>query len=184
MRFTRCLPVAALLLLQLSHADIRECMCDVAVPASLEARECALCKETEKQPADVQFFYLRDTSPTKQHRWLTLPRFHGNHPQLLDEMTPEQRAAYWDAAMTKARELWPENNWGVALNGTIKRTQCHIHIHIGKLIPDYENDQFVVIDKPSEIPLPTSGNGVWVHPAGTRYHAHTDEPAGELKLER
>ena len=33
------------------------------------------------------------------------------------------------------------------------------------------------------IPLPDNGNGVWVHPAGQRYHAHVNEPAGELKLE-
>jgi diadenosine tetraphosphate (Ap4A) HIT family hydrolase len=178
------LPAVVLLLLPLSHADIRTCACDIAIPETLEARECGLCKEAERQPADVRFFFLRDISPTKQHRWLAMPRFHGNHPQLLTEMTPEQRSAYWTAAIGKARELWGEQDWGVALNSTVKRTQCHIHLHIGKLLPDFENDKFVAIDGPSEIPLPKDGDGVWIHPAGNRLHAHTEEPAGELKLER
>jgi CDP-diacylglycerol pyrophosphatase len=184
MRIPRTLPAIALLLLPMSRADIRECLCDIAVPATLEARECGLCKEAERQPADVQYFFLRDTNPTKPHRWLALPRFHGSHPQQLFEMTPEQRAGYWAAAMAKAGETWGDQGWGVALNSTIKRTQCHIHIHIGKLLPDYEDDHFVVVEKASDIPLPEPGNGVWVHPVGSHFHAHVNEPAGELKLER
>src|SRR6266567_35619 len=157
MRIQRSLPAIALLLLPLSRADVRGCLCDVAVPATLEARDCGLCKEVEKQPADIPYFFLRDTNPTKQHRWLALPRFHGGHPQLMSDMTSEQRAGYWAAAISKAREVWGDQGWGVALNGTEKRTQCHIHIHIGKLLPDYENDKFVVVDKPSEIPAPKDG---------------------------
>jgi hypothetical protein len=142
-----------------------------------------LCKEAEKQPAGVPYFFLRDNSPTKPNRWLLLPRVHGSHPELLLDMTPEQRTGYWRAAIAKARETWGED-WGIALNSTEKRSQCHIHVHIGKLLPDQENDRFVVVDGPEAIPVPRDGEGVWVHPAGTRYHAHTDEPAGELKLQR
>jgi hypothetical protein len=184
MRIPRSLPALALLLLPLSRADVRGCLCDVAVPATMEARDCGLCREAEKQPADVQYFFLRDTNPNKPHRWLALPRFHGGHPEVLTDMTPEQRTGYWEAAIAKARETWGDQGWGVALNGTEKRTQCHIHIHIGKLLPDSENDKFVVIDQPAEIPVPKAGDGVWVHPVGTRFHAHIEEPAGELKLER
>jgi hypothetical protein len=183
MRHYRIWAVAALWLMPITHADIRGCLCDIAQPATLEARDCALCKEVERQPADIQFFYLKDTNPTKPNRWLTLPRFHGNHPQQLQEMTPEQRTGYWKAAIDKARELWGED-WGIALNGTEKRTQCHIHIHIGKLLPGSEDDKFVIVDGPEGIPLPEPGNGVWVHPVGKRYHAHVNEPAGELKLQR
>jgi diadenosine tetraphosphate (Ap4A) HIT family hydrolase len=184
MRIPRCFPAIALLLLPVSRADIRECLCDISVPATLDARDCGLCREAEKQPADVRYFFLRDTNPTKPHRWLALPRFHGNHPQQLTEMTPEQRTEYWSAAIAKAREVWGDEGWGVALNSTVKRTQCHIHMHIGKLLPDYENDKFVVVDGAADIPLPKDGDGVWIHPVGNRLHAHIEEPAGELKLER
>jgi diadenosine tetraphosphate (Ap4A) HIT family hydrolase len=184
MRFLRSLPALALLLLPLSRADVRSCLCDVAVPATLEAHECGLCKEAEKQPANVQYFFLRDANPTKPHRWLVLPRFHGNHPQQLSEMTPEQRTGYWTAAIAKAREVWGDQPWGVALNSTAKRSQCHVHMHIGKLLPDAENDRFVVVYSPAEIPVPKDGDGVWIHAVDGRLHVHTEEPNGELKLER
>jgi CDP-diacylglycerol pyrophosphatase len=183
MRWYRILVLAGAALLPLSRADVRNCQCDIAQPETLEAKECALCKEVEKYPPDVPFLFVRDTSPTKPNRWLALPRFHGNHPQQLLEMTPEQRTGYWRAAIGKAREVWGED-WGIALNSTEKRSQCHIHIHVGKLLPDQENDNFVVVDGPESIPLPREGEGVWVHPVGTRYHAHVNEPAGELKLQR
>jgi len=184
MRIARFLPAFALLLLPLSRADVRGCLCDIAIPETLEARECGLCKEAERQPADIQFFFLRDTNPNKLHRWLALPRFHGGRPEILSGMTAEQRTAFWSAAIAKARETWGEQNWGIALNSTEKRTQCHVHLHIGKLLPDVENDKFVAVDKPSEIPVPNNGDGIWIHPAGNRLHAHIEEPAGELKLER
>jgi hypothetical protein len=53
MRILRCLPVIALCLLPLSRADVRACLCDAAIPETLEARECGLCKEADKQPADM-----------------------------------------------------------------------------------------------------------------------------------
>jgi hypothetical protein len=177
------LAAVSLFLLPLTRADVRTCGCDVTKPETLEARDCALCKEVEKQPADVQYFAIRDTNPTKPNRWIMLPRFHGNHPQQLLEMTPEQRAGYWAAAIAKAKEVWG-NDWGIALNGTEKRTQCHIHIHIGKLLPDMENDHFVVVEGPAQIPVPKDGQGEWVHPVGGKLHVHTDEVAGELKLQR
>ena len=60
MRTPRCLPVIVLCLLPLSRADVRACHCDVAIPESLEARECGLCKEAEKQPAGcTRFFHSR-----------------------------------------------------------------------------------------------------------------------------
>ena len=184
MRIPRCLPALALLLLPLSRADVRTCLCDVAVPATLEVKECGLCKEAEKQPPETQYFFLRDASPNKPHRWLALPRFHGNHPQQLTEMTPAQRAGYWSAAIAKAREEWPNDPWGVALNSTMKRSQCHIHLHIGKLNADAEDDHFVTVDSAEQIPLPKDGDGVWIHAVAGRLHVHIEDPAGELKLER
>jgi len=173
----------ALLLLPYTSADTRNCQCDPSRPETMEARECSLCKEAEKQPADVRFFALRDTNPNKPNRWLMLPRFHGNPSQQLLEMSPEQRTAYWTAAIAKAHELWGDA-WGIALNSTERRTQCHIHLHIGKLLPGMENDRFVVVDGPADIPVPKDGDGIWIHPVGGKLHAHTGEPTGELKLQR
>jgi CDP-diacylglycerol pyrophosphatase len=183
MRVLRILAAVGVLLLPFSRADVRTCQCDVARPETMDARECSLCKEAEKQPGYVSYFALRDTNPTKPNRWIMLPRFHGNHPQQLLEMTPAQRTGYWAAAIDKAQAEWGDT-WGIALNGTEKRTQCHIHIHIGKLLPDMENDHFVVVDGPAQIPVPKDGDGEWVHPAGGKLHVHTDEQAGELKLQR
>jgi CDP-diacylglycerol pyrophosphatase len=184
MRISRASAVIVLCLLPLSRADVRACLCDAAIPETLEARECGLCKEAEKQPADIQYFFLRDTNPGKPHRWLALPRFHGNHPQQLAEMTPQQRAGYWTAAIAKAREVWPNDSWGVALNSTEKRSQCHVHLHIGKLLPNPPEDQFVVVDGPAAIPVPREGDGVWIHSVDGRLHVHTAVPNGELNLER
>ena len=177
------LVAAVLVLVPFTRADVRSCQCDPALPETMKARECSLCSEAEKQPADVEFFAVRDTNPNKPNRWIMLPRFHGNRPQQLLEMTPEQRTNYWNAAIAKARELWGDQ-WGIALNSTEKRTQCHIHLHIGKLLPDAENDRFVTVDGPADIPVPRDGDGVWIHPAGSKLHAHIEEPAGELKLQR
>jgi CDP-diacylglycerol pyrophosphatase len=183
MRWYRTVAAVGLSLLPATQADVRNCLCDVARPEMLEARECSLCKEAERQPVDVQYFCVRDASANKPNRWLVLPRFHGNHPQQLQEMTAEQRTGYWRVAMAKAHDVWGED-WGIALNSTEKRSQCHIHIHIGKLLPDQENDRFVMVDGPESIPVPRDGEGLWVHPVGSRYHAHTEEPAGELKLQK
>jgi diadenosine tetraphosphate (Ap4A) HIT family hydrolase len=179
----RSFAALAFLLLPLSRADVRGCLCDVAKPETMAARECSLCREAETQPADVQFFLLRDVNPNKPNRWLALPRFHGRNPQQLSDMTPEQRTGYWSAAIAKARELWGDE-WGIAVNSADRRTQCHAHMHIGKLLPDVEDDRFVLVDGPAAIPTPDGGDGIWIHPAGAGLHAHTGEPAGELKLLR
>jgi hypothetical protein len=183
MRISRMIAAVGVFLLPVTWADVRNCQCDVERPETMEARECSLCKEAEKQPADVQYFALRDASPTKPNRWMMLPRFHGNRPQQLLEMTLEQRTGYWAATIAKAKEVWGDD-WGIALNGTERRSQCHVHIHIGKLLPGMENDHFVVVDGPAEIPVPKDGDGEWVHPVDGKLHVHTDEPAGELKLQR
>jgi CDP-diacylglycerol pyrophosphatase len=184
MRIPRYLPIIALSLLPLSRADVRNCLCDVAVPETLQARECGLCAEAEKQPADATYFFIRDANPNKSHRWLALPRFHGNRPQQLNEMTSEQRVAYWSAAIAKAREAWPNDPWGIALNSTEKRSQCHLHLHIGKLLPNLPDENFIVVDKPAEIPVPNDGDGIWIHTADGRLHVHAGVSNGELSLER
>lgn len=136
------------------------------------------------RPADEPlFFFIKDASPTKPNRWLALPRFHGKGAQELADMTPEQRTAYWAAAIAKATELWG-NQWGLAINSLERRTQCHAHIHIGKLLNGVEKEGFVLVDGPAAIPVVRDGSGLWVHPAGNKLHAHMREVAPELVLQR
>jgi len=183
MRFLRTLVATVLLLLPLGRADVRGCGCDVARPETMAATECQLCRLAEAQPAEPQFFFVKDANPTKPNRWLALPRFHGVSPQDLAGMTAAQRTGYWTAAIAKARELWG-SQWGVAMNGLERRTQCHAHMHIGKLLDGVEDDGFVVVDSPAEIPVPPDGTGIWVHPVGNKLHVHVGDQAAELVLER
>jgi hypothetical protein len=183
MRGLRTFAILALWLLPISRADVRTCVCDVARPETMAARECSLCRDVEAMPAEPQTVFVRDTNPNKPNRWLALPRFHGKNPQQLADMTAAERTAYWSATIAKAREVWGDQ-WGIAMNGLERRTQCHAHIHIGKLLEGSENDRFVVVDGPADIPVPRDADGLWVHPAGDKLHVHTEEPAGELKLQR
>jgi len=184
MRYLRLpcvLAVAALL--PLVRADVSSCACDVARPETMASRECSLCRIAEEQPPGVAYFAIRDANPTKPNRWLALPRDHGHSPQELSGMTAEQRTAYWTFAIAKARELWGEG-WGLALNSVERRSQCHLHIHIGKLSEGAEDDRFTVVAGPADIPLPREGDGLWVHPVGGKLHVHWGDDSPELLLER
>ena len=143
-------------------------------------RECGLCREAEKQPPDELVFLLKDNNPRKPNRWLALPRAHAHS---LAEMTPAQRVAVWKAAMAKAQELWGDQ-WALAVNDVMRRSQCHIHVHIGKLLENAETPNFVIVNGPEEIPVPPEDGGVWVHPAGGKLHVHTGEDAPETLLMR
>jgi hypothetical protein len=159
------------------------CDCDPARPETLNVRQCSLCLEAEKQPLDQPVFFLKDTNPRKPNRWLALPRAHtpGNHP--IEELSPEQRAEIWTATIGKAKELFGDE-WGLAYNGSKVRTQCHAHIHIGRLIQaPIETERFVVVNTPAEIPMP-KGEGVWVHPQGQKFHVHLGEQTTETVLVR
>ena len=101
----------------------------------------------------------------------------------LAEAQPAERTGYWTAAIAKARELWG-NQWGIAMNGLERRTQCHAHMHIGKLLDGVEDDGFVVVDSPADIPVPPDGTGIWIHPVGNKLHVHVGDQAAELVLER
>lgn len=177
-----CLLVLGFILLP-SRADVRNCDCDLSKPADLEKqRECSLCVEAEKQPAYVEIFFLKDKNPTKPNRLLALPRVHspGGHP--LSSLSPETRHVLWAAAIIRAQETWG-NDWGIAYNGDERRTQCHAHLHIGRLLPDQENDHFTVVDSAAAIPVPT-GAGLWIHPVGGKLHVHMGEQVNEKVLMR
>jgi diadenosine tetraphosphate (Ap4A) HIT family hydrolase len=162
------------------HADIVNCACDPARPETMEARSCSLCREAEKLPADVKVFVLKDTNPSKPGRWIALPRI---HPRSIDLLSPELRAELWNAAIAKAKSLF-DDQWAIAYNAPSVQTQCHVHVHIGKLIRGVETSQFITATKIEDIPVPVRGEGIWIHPQGNLFHVHTGEQITETVLER
>jgi diadenosine tetraphosphate (Ap4A) HIT family hydrolase len=173
--------LSALLLLHvLTFADVRNCSCDIASAESMAKHECSLCREAEKQPPDVQVFFLKDINPNKPNRWLALPR---SHTHLLADLTPAQRLAFWTGAIAKAHELWGDQ-WGLAVNSDARRSQCHMHVHIGKLSDDAEAPDFLLVDGPGDIPVPRNGTGLLIHPVGGKLHVHQGDDAPETLLLR
>jgi hypothetical protein len=164
------------------RADISGCACDMARPETMERRECSLCREAEKQPDGTEVFYLKDANPRKPNRWLALPRVHsaGGHP--LAGLTPAQRAALWKAAIAKGKELWGDG-WGLAYNGDQARTQCHAHIHIGKLLQGLAPGKTMIVSRVEDIPVP-KGDGLWVQPHGKALMVHYGEIITETVLLR
>jgi hypothetical protein len=158
------------------------CACDVKIPASLEARQCSLTKVAEEQPAGVGIFFLADANPRKPNRLLALPREQSPGMQRIADLAPETRLELWTKAIEKAKEKWGER-WGIAYNGDNVRTQCHVHIHIGRLIDGVEAGEFLVVDGPAAIPIPGK-DGVWIHPVSGKLHVHTGEQICETVLLR
>src|SRR5262249_10516708 len=104
--------------------------------------------------------------------WLTLARSgKTDGPNPLTRMAAEERLALWATAIGKAKELWGDS-WGIAMNSDARRTQCHLHVHIGKLLQDQETDGGVWADGPAQLPVIADGAGFWFHPVGGRLHVH------------
>lgn len=175
--------LAALAFASAALADVRNCECDPVRPETLGERNCGLCREAENQAAGSGIFFLKDINPRKPGRWLALPKWHMRAGDSLAAMTPVQRTELWTSAIEKAKLLWGDQ-WGLAWNGDSSRTQCHAHIHIGKLLDGMETGRFIVVSGPAEIPVPEDGGGLWVHPGGGRLHAHTGEEITETVLMR
>jgi len=165
----------------LLRGDVRGCQCDVDNSKEMAARECSLCAVAEHEPAYMTVFFLKDSNPTKPDRILALPRMHEPGAHLLSELPAETRAELWSAAIARAQEVWG-NDWGIACNSPEKRTQCHTHLHIGKLLPGQENEDFTVATRVEDIPAP-GDNGILVYPVDGKLHCHL-EPAPELRLMR
>jgi hypothetical protein len=163
-------------------AAASRCACDVAKPETLKARNCSLCVVAEEHPQQPFVFFLKDANPHKPNRMLALPRIHTPGPHPLRDLTPEQRTEFWTAAIDKAKQLWG-SRWGVAYNGDKVRTQCHAHVHIGRMIPGVETGNFIVVDGPADIPLP-DGDGFWIHEQDGKLHVHRGEQITETVLLR
>ncbi len=196
LRFMRvCLTLVALMALSttVARSDIRSCLCDLKNPETATIRACSLCLEAEKRPETEPFFVLRDVNPTKPNRWLALPRaaYDGINP--LSKMSAEARLGLWTLAIGKAKEVWGDG-WAIAMNGDVSRTQCHVHVHIGKLLEHQEpgdelpdaakRTEGKYYDGPADLPAPADGTGLWFHPVGNRLHVHTGDQINESVLLR
>ncbi len=171
------------LLLWLAQDAIRSCACDPAQPASLEERACSLTKESLKQASSAEpVFFLKDINPRKANRTLALPKKTKAGIYTLDGYSASERTELWTAAITKAKALWGEN-WAVAYNGDKVRTQCQVHIHIGKLNTAAKVSKFIEVSRPSQIPAP-KGAGIWIYPYGGKLRVHAGEQITETALVR
>jgi len=182
-------PVLAVVLLfatvaqRRAAADVRGCDCNLSDPESMQKRECSLCREAEQQPVGTEFFVLRDTNPRKPNRWLVLPKAHtpGAHP--LHMLPKAERTRLWAFAIAEAKKHFENDEWGVAYNGDKVRTQCHLHVHIGRFIPAAESSKFKLVRRIEEFPAPTEG-GVLIRPVKGGYRVLTGEEIMETALVR
>ena len=159
------------------------CGCDVSKPETLAARECGLTREAEKHPPEVATFILKDINPRKPNRWLALPRSYQKNQYLLSDMSSDERLKLWETAIAKGKEMFGDR-WALAMNGVRVRTQCHVHVHIGRLIEGLETERFIVVDGPEQIPVPTDGTGLWVYPKDGKLVVHLGEQLTETVLLR
>jgi diadenosine tetraphosphate (Ap4A) HIT family hydrolase len=162
--------------LTLQAQEPLRCLCDHATHAAYDQRNCGLCGEVDKAPTNVEVVFVKDNDPKKPNRWLALPRQHApENFQLLSDVSPAQRTELWRQAIARAQKDWGDH-WGLAVNGSRGRGQCHLHIHIGRLIEAVEWGEATTVDGPEQIPDPGL-LGVWVHPLNGKLHVHVEMSA-------
>lgn len=184
--FARILPalwLAFAIAPALLWGDVSQCACDWSNPESLKARNCSLSKEAMKQPEDVEFFILKDINPRKPGRWLALPRKPGDGSHDLYHLPKDERTRLWKFAMAEAEKLFPGRTWGLAYNGNKVRTQCHLHIHIGKWVPAALTSKFRLVRRVEDLPAPEDG-GVLLFPVPEGFMVLTGEQIMETALVR
>ena len=164
------------------RGDVTNCGCDPARPETLAGRECGLVREAIAQPESAEIFFLKDINPRKLNRWLALTRIYVPSGSI-DKLPRPLQAKLWQAAIGKARELWGDE-WGIAYNSQLHRTQCHTHLHIGKLLKGLAPGKYVDVASPAQITVPADGSGVWVHPVGGKFRVHYGEGITETTLLR
>jgi hypothetical protein len=172
--------VLAHLLLLSFLADVRGCVCDPARTDTMQGRECSLTLAAAQDTSGDPVVFKPDANPTKPNRWLAIPHALRHR---LDDMTAAERAAYWSAAIEKAKALW-NDQWGIAINSEERRSQCQLHAHIGKLLPDADHSGGLLVSRVDDIPLPEKGLGIWIQPEGKQLRVHLDQAAPETLLMR
>lgn len=163
--------------------DVSACACDWSNPELMKARNCSLSNEALKQPGNVEFFILKDINPRKPGRWLALPRKPGSGAHDLYQLPRDERARLWRFAMAEAEKLFPGRAWGLAYNGSKVRTQCHLHIHIGRWVPAARTSKFRLVRRVEDIPALEEG-GVLLYPVPEGFMVLTGEQIMETALVR
>lgn len=164
------------------RADISGCACDPKNPESMKARQCSLCLEAEKRPAGEEFFVLKDINPRKPGRWLVLPVAHGSAAHHFRDLPKPQRDKLWREAIRVATEKFGDG-WGLAYNGERARTQCHLHLHVGRFIQAAETSGAITVKRVDDIPVPIEG-GIFVHSVPGGLHVHLGDQITETVLVR
>lgn len=182
-RFVPTLLFAVCLLPGPAAADVSQCACDWSNPEAMKARNCSLSNEARKQPEDVEFFLLKDINPRKPGRWLALPRKPGAGAHDMHHLPHAERTRLWLFAMAEAERLFPGRLWGLAYNGNKVRTQCHLHIHIGKWVPAAHTSNFRLVKRVEDLPAPEYG-GVLLYPVDNGFMVLTGEQTMETALVR
>lgn len=182
-RFVPTLLIAVCLLPGPAAADVSQCACDWSNPESMKARNCSLSNEAMKQPESVEFFLLKDINPRKPGRWLVLPRKPGHGAHDMYHLPHDERTRLWRFAMAEAEKLFPGRQWGLAYNGNKVRTQCHLHIHIGKWVPAARTSNFRLVKRIEDLPAPEHG-GVLLYPVPDGFMVLTGEQTMETALVR
>jgi hypothetical protein len=172
--------VLAHLLLLFFLADVRGCVCDPARPETMQGRECSLTLAARQDTSGDPVIFKPDANPTKPNRWLAIPHALRHR---LDDMTAAERAEYWTRAIQKAKTLW-NDQWAIAINSEERRSQCQLHAHIGKLLPDADRSGGVLVTGVEAIPLPEKALGIWIQPEGNQLRVHLDQAAPETFLMR
>lgn len=165
-----------------ASADVSQCACDPSNPDSMKARNCSLSLEATKQPADIEFFVLKDINPRKPGRWLALPRRPGVGSHDLHLLPRDERTRLWKFAIAEAAKRFP-GTWGLAYNGSKVRTQCHLHIHIGKWVTAAHSSKFRLVRRIEDLPAPETG-GVLFYPVKGGFMVLTGEEIMETALVR
>jgi diadenosine tetraphosphate (Ap4A) HIT family hydrolase len=158
------------------------CACDPANPETLKVRNCSLVNEALKQPPEVATFVLKDINPRKPQRWLVLPREYrgGIHP--MHDLPRSERLDLWKFAVKTAQEKFGED-WALAYNGPKVRTQCHLHIHVGRWIKAADTTKFKYIARIEDLPNPED-SGILLRPWKSGFKVLTGEQIMETALVR
>ena len=150
-------------------------------PETLEARQCGLCREAEKQPRRRQSFLSQGCQSQQAESLAGAAAIARAVHRIIERRTACGLLA---AAVEKAKALFGDE-WAIAYNAPSVQTQCHVHLHIGKLIPGVETEPVLHRDEDRRYPGASQRRRVLDSPAGQsvpRPHRRTSYRNGSRKV--